>query len=107
MRTVASFAVSAIAFAIFGLASSRSPAPVIDLSLFRSPTYALANVATFVFSVAFTAMFFSLILFQTQVWGYSILEAGLGITPGPLMVIPTAILAGRYAARRGHRPEGS
>lgn len=102
-RTVATFSMSAIAFLVVGISSASSNAPVIDLQHFRQRTYALANVATLVFAMAFTAMFFSLILFQTQVWHYSILEAGLGITPGPLVVIPTAIIGGRYAARHGHR----
>ncbi|HUQ07855.1 MAG TPA: MFS transporter [Kofleriaceae bacterium] len=103
-RTIGAFGVTAFAFVVFTIASRHAAAPVIDLTLFRDRTFGLANAATLVFSVAFTAMFFALILFQTQVWGYSILEAGLGITPGPLMVMPTAILGGRIAARRGHGP---
>jgi EmrB/QacA subfamily drug resistance transporter len=102
VRTTITFGISAFSFVAFAIASRHATAPVIDLTLFGNRTYALANAATLVFTVAFTAMFFALILFQTEVWGYSILEAGLGITPGPLMVMPTAIVGGRIAARRGH-----
>jgi MFS family permease len=48
-------------------------------------------------------MFFTFVFFLTLRWHYSLLQAGLAITPGPLMVIPVAIAAGRIADRRGHR----
>ncbi|HEX9921655.1 MAG TPA: MFS transporter, partial [Anaerolineae bacterium] len=31
-------------------------------------------------------------------------QAGLAVTPGPLLVVPIAAVAGRIAARGGHRP---
>jgi len=75
------------------------------------PTFALCSLALFlvlldttVFSVTFTAMFFGFFFFMTRVWGYALPKAGLAVTPGPLMVIPVAIIAGRRAARIGHRP---
>ena len=37
------------------------------------------------------------------VWHYSLPLAGLAVTPGPLIVMPTAILTGRLASRLGHR----
>jgi hypothetical protein len=46
-------------------------------------------------------MFVSFFLFMTGVWGYSQSAAGLAVTPGPLTVIPVAVLAGRLAARMG------
>ena len=48
-------------------------------------------------------MFLSFFLFVIGVWHYSQSLAGLAITPGPLIVIPVAIVAGRVAARVGHR----
>jgi MFS family permease len=48
-------------------------------------------------------MFFGLVLFLVRVWGYSILRAGVAITPGPLSVVPVAIVAGRRGAKKGHR----
>jgi EmrB/QacA subfamily drug resistance transporter len=82
-RTLAAAAAGTVLFALFLVESVRSPAPVLDLTLFRDATYRRANLATLLFAVAFSAMFFGLILFQTQVWHYSIIRAGLGITPGP------------------------
>jgi len=48
-------------------------------------------------------VFFGFVLFLTQVWGYSTLNTGLAITPGPLLVVAIAPLAGRMADVRGHR----
>jgi EmrB/QacA subfamily drug resistance transporter len=87
----------------FILQSMRSSAPALDLSLFREANFRLGNSAMFVFSVAFTAMFFSSIQFLTRVWGYTLVQSGLALMPGPLMVVVFAPIAGRIAAARGHR----
>jgi MFS family permease len=57
-----------------------------------------------VFGTAFSALFFGSILFLTEVWGWSILEAGFGVAPGPLMVAVVAPRAGSLAGRVGQRP---
>lgn len=93
----------ALAGAILVWARGR-PSAALDLALFNDRTYAFVNLATFVFSIAFTMMFLTFFLFVTGVWHYSQSLAGVAVTPGPLMVIPTAIVAGRFAAKRGHRP---
>jgi EmrB/QacA subfamily drug resistance transporter len=103
VRTLAAALAGVVLFAAFIAETRLSRTPVLDLSLFDDRTYRLANLATLLFAIAFSAMFFGFILFQTQVWHYSILRAGLGVTPGPLTVIPFAIVGGRIAARRGHR----
>jgi EmrB/QacA subfamily drug resistance transporter len=84
--------------------AARVDAPALDLSLFRDTTCRFANIATFVFSLTFAAMFFGAFFFLTRVWGYSLPMAGCAVTPGPLMVIPVAVVAGRIATRAGHRP---
>jgi MFS family permease len=102
-RTAASFGSGAVLFTGFVLRSRRASSPAVDLSLFADRNYRLANLATFLFAVAFTAMFFTFVFFLTLRWHYSLLQAGLAITPGPLTVIPVAIAAGRIADRRGYR----
>ena len=101
----------AFAWAIAGLVflawfRSRSlqvPIPALDLSLFQARNFRYANVATIVFGAAFSAMFLGGVLFLSSVWGYDTAHAGLGMTPGPLTVIVVAPIAGRLAARIGHR----
>lgn len=81
--------------------SARTPA--LDLSLFRLRSFAVANAMTLVFSVGFTAMFLGNVLFLTDRWGLSTFEAGLWLSPGPLLVGPSAVLSGRRADRFGYR----
>ena len=57
----------------------------------------------FVFSSAFYALLLASVLFLTQVWDYSILEAGFAITPGPLMAALAAPPGGRLSDRYGQR----
>ncbi|SAL35374.1 major facilitator transporter [Caballeronia peredens] len=78
-------------------------APAIDLSLFRDRTYCYVNLASLCFAIGFAMMFFQTFLFTTGVWSYSLTRAGLAGSPGPLLVVPTAIVSGRFAARAGHR----
>ena len=79
-------------------------APLVDLGLFRNPTYRYVNLATLSFGIAFSMMFFAFFFYMKSIWHYSLPLAGLAITPGPLLVTPVAALSGRLASRHGHRP---
>jgi NTE family protein len=83
--------------------SLRHPAPVVEPSLFRVRSFAVASSATTLFSMAFYALLLCNILFLTGVWHYSILEAGFAVTPGPLTAAVTAALGGRLSDRFGQR----
>ena len=81
-----------------------APTPLVDLRLFKHRTYTFVNLATLAFGTAFSMMFFAFFFYMTEVWHYTLPQAGLAITPGPLLVIPCAIVSGRLATRLGHRP---
>ena len=103
--TLASVAgVGLLALVCFVLWARIAKAPLVDLSLFRYPTYRFANLATLTFGIAFSMMFFGFFFYMTKIWHYSLTLAGLAVTPGPLLVMPVAIVTGRFAARLGHRP---
>jgi EmrB/QacA subfamily drug resistance transporter len=102
-RTVAALVAGALLLAAFVAHQRRTSAPALDLELFAIGNYRWANAATAVYGVAFTAMFFGSILFLTQVWDWSIFEAGLGVSPGPLLVAVLAPQVGRMAVRVGQR----
>lgn len=93
----------AITLTAFGLRSARVTSPALDLTLFQDRTFRLANSAMFLFSIAFSAMFLGYIFFLTRMWGYTLVQAGLALMASPLMVVIFAPIAGRIAARRGHR----
>ena len=89
--------------ALFVLRSARHPAPVLDLTLFHSRAFRCANLATFVYAMGFFAVWLGNILFLTEVWHYSIVRAGMAVTPGPLIVALVSGFAGRAAGRVGFR----
>ncbi len=102
-RVVGAFAASAVLLAAFVWRSGRHQAPVFELSLFRVRSFAVANAGGFVFSLGFYALLLCNVLFLTSVWGYSILRAGVALTPGPLMAAVTAPIGGRLSDRFGQR----
>ncbi len=96
--------VGVIALIGFVIWARVAPSPLVDLRLFKQRTYTFVNLATLVFGIAFSMMFFAFFFYMTQVWHYTLSQAGLAITPGPLLVVPFAIISGRLASRLGHRP---
>jgi EmrB/QacA subfamily drug resistance transporter len=101
--TLGAVAAGAALLALFVWRCSRVAAPVFDLTLFRTWNYRWANAATATFYVGFTASFFANFQFLESVWGYSLVTAGLAMTPGPLVVAVLAPFMGRIAAARGQR----
>ncbi len=104
MPPVAALAAGMLLLLAFGLWARGRPGAALDLTLFEDRSFLFVNLATAVFGIAFTAMFLSAFLFLMGIWGYSQGLAGWAVTPGPLVVIPVAILSGRVAGRIGHRP---
>jgi MFS family permease len=102
--TITALTAGSVILVLFVLQQRRTPAPVLDLELFKIRNFAWGNSATLAFSMAFTAMFFSSILFLTQVWNYSTITAGLAVAPGPLIVAVLAPVMGTLAGRIGQRP---
>lgn len=103
-HAIAALALGVIALSVFVAHQRRTEAPVLDLDLFSHPNFRWGNLAGFAFGLAFSAMFLGSILFLTQVWGWSILQAGFGVAPGPLLVAVLAPRLGALAGRIGQRP---
>ncbi len=78
------------------------PAPF-PLDLFHRPSFALSCVASVTGGVHFFAQWLALLLFLTEVWDYTLVEAGLVLTIMPLVMSLTAVKAGRLADQHGHR----
>jgi len=92
----------AVLLAVFVVRSLRAPAPMVDLRLFARRSVATANAITFVFCIAFSAIFFCHVFFLTGRWHLSIMTAGLYMSPAPLTVVPVAVVTGRFADRIGY-----
>jgi EmrB/QacA subfamily drug resistance transporter len=102
-RTLVTLAASAVGLAIFWRRCLSHPSPVVDPSMLRVRSFALAGTASLLFSAAFAAMLLASVLFMTDVWGESVLTAGLSLAPGPAMAATFAPIAGILANRLGQR----
>jgi EmrB/QacA subfamily drug resistance transporter len=104
VQLMATAATGVIALVGFVLWAKTVKHPLVDLDLFKHRTYSAVNAATLSFGIAFAMMFFTFFFYMSNVWHYGQALAGIAIVPGPLTVIPVAIVTGRLAGRYGHRP---
>lgn len=102
-RTLGLAALAAVALAAFVLVERRSPHPLLDLALLRSPAFALLLVTAAVMQgAAFGHLAYVSIWLQTLL-GLDPVRAGLALLPMSL----SAFVAAAVAGRRAHdvRPE--
>jgi EmrB/QacA subfamily drug resistance transporter len=102
-RVIGSLLVAVVLLALFVVRSARHPAPVFELGLLRVRSFAVANVGVFLFAMGFYALLLANILFLTGVWHWTVLKAGVAVTPGPIMASISAPIGGRLADRFGQR----
>ena len=100
---LASWAASALALAALAARSRRHPAPVLEPGLLRIRSFGVGNATMLLLSMGFYALLLANVLFLTDVWGYSVLEAGFGVTPAPLAAAAAAVAGGRLTERLGPR----
>jgi EmrB/QacA subfamily drug resistance transporter len=100
-RTVAALAGSVVALLAFVARSSRHAAPVVELPMLRVRSFSMAATSALLFSAGFGAMLLGGVLFLTEVWNYSVLEAGVAFSPGPFTAAVFALPAGRLGPRVG------
>jgi EmrB/QacA subfamily drug resistance transporter len=93
-------AVLLIAFVVLEL---RLGHPMLDLGLFRIPTFIGASVAAFVLSAAMFAMFLYLTLYIQNILGFTALQSGLRFMPTTLLSFAIAPASGKLAERIGVR----
>jgi MFS family permease len=69
--------------ALFVRRTRRAAVPALDLDLFRSRDFSLANAASLLIGIAFYGQLVAAVPFLTTVWGYRPIEAGLALAPAP------------------------
>jgi EmrB/QacA subfamily drug resistance transporter len=97
------FALTVVALVVFVLLEQRQRIPMLDLSLFRNPTFSGANVAISLVSLAMFGIFFYNSLFIQNVLGYSAIQTGALFLPMTLLIVLIAPQAGRMTDRVGAR----
>ena len=101
---IVAVAVAAIVSGIvFGRRSLSHPEPLVDLRLFKVRTFAVASLAAGMLGTAAGGTWFSYPLFMRGVWGFSVWQIGLGMSPGSGLMVFVTLAAGRIVERYGFR----
>lgn len=88
---------------VFIRSSRRHPEPLVDFGLLKIRSFSVVTLAGALLSASTSATWFLYPLFMTDVWGYTILQVGLAMTPGPLVLVIFAPIAGKVVDRWGYR----
>ncbi len=102
-RIVGAFAVAGASMLAFVLLERYQRAPMLPLELFRSRTYAGANMVMLLVALAMFGVFFFLSLYMQNVLGYSAVQTGAAFLPMTILIILIAPVAGRASDRFGSR----
>jgi EmrB/QacA subfamily drug resistance transporter len=97
------FVLSAVSIAGFVLLERHQRSPMLDLSLFRNPTFAGANVVAMLVTLAMFGVFFFMSIYMQNVLGYSATKTGAAFLPMTILIILIAPIAGKSSDRIGSR----
>ena len=93
------FAGSVALLVVFAFGELRQEYPMLDLSLFRKPTFTGASVVAFSLSSAMFAMFLYLVLYIQTLLGLSPLQTGLRFLPFTVISFFAAAASGNLTER--------
>ena len=102
-RIVVISLITVISAVVFVRSSRTHSEPLLDFDLLRIPSFTWATASSALLSMSTSATWFLYPLFMTDAWGYSILQVGLAMTPGPAILVVLAPFAGRLADMYGFR----
>ena len=97
------FVTSAVAMAAFILLERHQRSPMLDLTLFRSSTFAGANVVALLVTLAMFGVFFFMSIYMQNILGYSATKTGAAFLPMTILIILIAPIAGKSSDRIGSR----
>jgi EmrB/QacA subfamily drug resistance transporter len=97
------FAAAAALLVAFVVLESRQRLPMLDLSLFRIPSFVGANLVALLVSLGMFGVFFFVSLYVQNILGYSPTKAGAIFLPMTLLIILIAPIAGKLSDRVGSR----
>ena len=97
------FAIAAVGLVVFVLLERHQRVPMLDLSLFKNPTFAGANTVMLLVGLAMFGIFLFVTLYLQNVLGYSPTEAGAAFLPMTILIVIFAPIAGKLSDRVGSR----
>jgi EmrB/QacA subfamily drug resistance transporter len=90
---------AAVLMAAFVVIESRSRYAMLDLKLFRVPSFGGVSIVAFALSAGMFAMFLYITLYIQDVLGYSPLQAGLRFLPSTLLTFVVSPIAGNLLGK--------
>jgi EmrB/QacA subfamily drug resistance transporter len=102
-RIIGLFVVAAVSLTAFVLLELRQRLPMLDLSLFRSGTFAGANLVAILVTLAMFGIFVFFPIYMQTFRGWSPIQAGAALLPWTLMIVVFAPIAGKLSDRVGSR----
>jgi MFS transporter, DHA2 family, methylenomycin A resistance protein len=99
--TVIPLAMAVAGLAVFVAVEARAGHPMLPLSMFRVPVFAVANLASFALGFGAYSVFTFLSLYLQDVQGDTAVSAGLRFLPLCCAIAVTSVYAGKFTARTG------
>jgi EmrB/QacA subfamily drug resistance transporter len=98
-KIVALFAGSGVLLVVFLVSQFTQREAMLDVTLFRKPTFSGASIAAFAVSASMFAMFLYLTIYLQTILGLSPLQTGLRFLPFTLVSFVIAAVSGNLSAR--------
>ena len=98
--------VAAVLLTIFILIEMRSPAPMLDLSLFRNPMFSASTISAVLNYICVYSLLFLMPFYLIQGRSLNPAQAGLLLTAQPILMAITAPISGSLSDRSGSRLPG-
>jgi len=103
LTSTALFAVGIVFIVIFGLWELRSPAPLLDIGVFRDSVLRYSVLAAFFLALGYISVVFLIIMYLQGIRGLDPLSASLLLTPGYLVGSLFSPFMGKLSDRYGAR----
>jgi EmrB/QacA subfamily drug resistance transporter len=103
-RVLGLLALAVVSMIAFVLLELRQKSPMLDLNLFRNPTFSGANAVMGLVGLAMFGIFFFNSLFLQNILHYGAIKTGATFLPMTVLIILVAPVAGRLSDRIGPRP---
>lgn len=84
--------------------SYRHATPAIEVGLWCSRGFTVTNLVSLLYGVGLYSWLLIGVLFLTDIWRYSELQAGIAMSPGAVSGAVAAAILGRLIGRRGPQP---
>ncbi|MDT4893208.1 MAG: hypothetical protein QOE97_2243 [Pseudonocardiales bacterium] len=97
-RVIAALVGAGVLLVAFTVVESRRSSPMLDLTLFRKPTFTGGSVAAFGLSASLFSLLLYLVLYLQDVLGFSALQTGLRLLLISVGILTTSTVAGRLTS---------